>query len=79
EFDALYVEAGSLPPGPGRTAIYQKMARLVAAYAPFREMTHRKYNYMLQPWTLAWRKHPILHDSYKFVDIDLARKARDVD
>jgi len=33
----------------------------------------------LQPWTLAWRKHPILHDGYKYVDIDLARKARDVD
>jgi ABC-type transport system substrate-binding protein len=78
EFDALYVKAALLPPGPERTAIYQSMARLVAAYAPFKVMSHRKYNYMLQPWTLAWRKHPILHDSYKYVDIDLARRARDV-
>jgi ABC-type transport system substrate-binding protein len=77
EFDALYVKASLLPPGPERTAIYQQMARLVAAYAPFKVSSHRKYNYMLQPWTLAWRKHPILHDSYKFVDIDLARQAKD--
>jgi ABC-type transport system substrate-binding protein len=79
EFDALYAKAGSLPPGPERTAIYQNMARLVAAYAPFKLLSHRKYNYMLQPWTLAWRKHPILHEGYKYVDIDVARRAKDVD
>jgi oligopeptide transport system substrate-binding protein len=78
EFDALYERAGALPPGPERVAIYQKMERLIAAYAPFKLQVHRKYNYMLQPWTLGWRKHPILHEAYKYVDIDLDRRARDV-
>jgi peptide/nickel transport system substrate-binding protein len=76
EFDKLYEEAAALPPGPERTVIYQKMARIVAAYAPFKLIVHRKYNYMLQPWTLGWRKHPILHEGYRYVDIDLARRAR---
>jgi ABC-type transport system substrate-binding protein len=78
EFDALYERAGALPPGPERVAIYQKMERLIAAYAPFKLQVHRKYNYMLQPWTLGWRKHPILHEGYKYVDIDLVRRGRDV-
>ena len=76
EFDALYDKAGGLPPGPERTAIYQQMARLVAAYAPFKLFSHRKLNYMVQPWTLGWRKHPILMDGYKYVDVDLERRAR---
>ncbi len=77
EFDALYEKAGLTPPGPERNAIYQQMARLVAVYAPMKVLSHRKYNYMLQSWTSGWRKHPILHEGYKFVDIDVARRARD--
>jgi hypothetical protein len=32
---------------------------------------------MLQPWVLGWRKHPILHEGYRYVDIDLERRARE--
>jgi oligopeptide transport system substrate-binding protein len=78
EFDRLYEQAAALPPGPERTVIYQKMERVVAAYAPFKLIVHRKYNYMLQPWILGWRKHPILHEGYRYVDIDLQRRAKDV-
>jgi ABC-type transport system substrate-binding protein len=78
EFDALYERAGALPPGPERTAIYQQMARLVAAYAPMKLFSHRKLNYMVQPWTLGWRKHPILMDGYRYVDIDLERRRREL-
>jgi len=66
--------AGQTAPGPERTAIYEKMARLVAAYAPVKLHSHRKYNYMLQPWTLGWRQHPILLQGYRYVDIDLERR-----
>jgi len=75
EFDRLYEQAAALPPGPERSVIYQKMERLVAAYVPFKNMVHRKYNYMLKSWTLGWRKHPILHEGYRYVDVDMERKA----
>ena len=78
EYDRLYLEASALPPGPERVATYQRLARLVAAYAPLKPNVHRKYNYMLQPWVKAWRKHPMLHECYKYVDIDLDRRARDL-
>jgi len=76
EFDRLYEEAAGLPPGPERTVIYQKMERLIAAYAPFKNIVHRKYNYMLQPWTLGWRRHPIMHDQYRFINIDAEARAK---
>jgi ABC-type transport system substrate-binding protein len=78
DFDLLYERAAALPPSPERTAIYQNMARLVAAYAPFKLFSHRKYNYMLQPWLLGWRKHPFMQDGYRYVDIDLDRRAKEL-
>ncbi len=76
EFDRLYEQAAALPPGPERTVIYQKMERLIAAYAPFKLVVHRTYNYMLQPWTLGWRRHPIMHEGYRYADVDSDAKAR---
>lgn len=78
EFDALYEQAAALPPGPARTAIYDQMARLVAVYAPMKLHVHRTREQMVQPWVLGWRKHPILHENYKYVDIDLERRAREL-
>ena len=71
EYDRLYQEINRLPPGPERNVAFQKMARIVAAYAPMKLHVHRLYNYMLQPWVKAWRKHPILHQVFKYADIEM--------
>jgi ABC-type transport system substrate-binding protein len=76
EFDALYERAAALPPGPERTAIYQQMARLIAVYAPFKLHSHRKRNQMVQPWVLGWRRNTFLHEGYRYIDIDLERRAK---
>jgi ABC-type transport system substrate-binding protein len=76
EYDRLYEQAAALPPGPERTRIYQQMARLIIVYAPWKLHTHRLRNYITQPWLLGWRKHPILHEGYRYADIDLAVRAR---
>ena len=78
EYDALYEKAFNLPPGPERTAIYAQMTRIVAAYAPWLPMVHRKRNQLVQPWVIGWRKNYFLHDAYRYVDIDLERRARDL-
>ncbi len=76
EFDALYEKTTSMPPSPARTAIYDEMAKWVAVYAPMKLHVFRKREEMTQPWILGWRKHPILNEGYKYVDIDLDRRAR---
>jgi ABC-type transport system substrate-binding protein len=78
EFDAAYAKAGTLPPGPERQKLYDEMARLVAAYAPWKLHAYRKRNQLVQPWVLGWRKHPFLHDAYQYADIDLAVRAKDL-
>jgi ABC-type transport system substrate-binding protein len=75
-FDALYDEAATLPPGPERTAIYGKMSRLIAVYAPWKPNIHKKRDMMVQPWVLGWRKNHFLHEGYRYVDIDVAQRER---
>jgi len=76
EYDALYEKAFKLPPGPERTALYGQMTRIVAAYAPWLPLVHRKRNQLVQPWVIGWRKNYFLHDAYRYVDIDLEQRAR---
>jgi len=76
EFDELYERAAKLPPGPERVAIYQQMSRLVVAYAPWKMNVHRMRNQFVQPWILGWRRHPFLHEGFRYADIDLDKRAQ---
>lgn len=73
-FDELYEKAAAMPPSPERDKLYVDMKRLISAYAPWKMGTHRIYNYFRQPWLLGWRKHPVLHDTYRWADIDVAKR-----
>ena len=76
EFDQLYEKIAVMPPGPERIELFNRMARIVAVYAPWKLFSHRKRNQLVQPWILGWRKHPFMHESYKYVDIDLERRPK---
>ena len=78
EYDATYEKAVNLPPGPERTALYGKLARIVAAYAPWLPTVHRRRDQMVQPWVLGWKKNAFLLEGLRYADIDLARRARDM-
>jgi len=78
EFDQLYEKIAALPPGAEREEAFRQMGRMVSVYAPWKLLSHRKRNQLIQPWVLGWRKHPFLHEGYKFADIDLERRAKDV-
>ncbi len=78
EYDAIYEQAVNLPPGPERTALYGRLARIIAAYAPWLPMVHKRRNNLVQPWVLGWRRNYFLHEGYRYVDINLERRARDL-
>lgn len=78
EFDALYDRSVLLPPGPERTALYRDMARIVAAYVPWKPNVHRVRNQLIQPWILGYRRHPFLHEGLRWIDVDLDRRAREL-
>jgi ABC-type transport system substrate-binding protein len=71
EFDRLYEQAKRLPDGPERNAIYREMNRLFLVYAPWRLGVHRIYTDLSQPWTIGFRRHPVMRGWWKYIDIDL--------
>ena len=71
EFDRLYERAQILPHGTERTKLFQDMARLVAAYAPWRINTHRVNTDIWYPHVIGFRRPQIQTQNWwKYVDID---------
>lgn len=75
EFDRLYEQAKRLPDSPERNALYRDMTRYVIAYAPWKLGVHRVASTLVQPWIVGYRDHPILHATWKYLDVDLARRS----
>jgi ABC-type transport system substrate-binding protein len=76
-FDAIYEKAHTLPDGPERTKLYEDMARLVIAYAPWRINTNRIRTDMWYPQLFGYRRHPIMtYNFWQFVDIDPSKAPR---
>lgn len=72
QFNELYRQAAALPDSPQRNAIYAEMNRYVLAYAPWRLGTIRSYIHVMRPWVHGFKKHPMEHFSFKYLDIDVA-------
>ncbi len=70
-FDRLYEQARRMPDSPERTRLYQQMTKLFLAYAPWRLGVHRAQTHLNQPWLLNYMKHPIMHQGWKYFDVDL--------
>ena len=71
-YDAVFEKAEQLPHSPERTRLYQEMARLIVAYAPWKINTHRILTDMWYPYLIGFRRPLVQTQSWwKFVDIDL--------
>ena len=75
EFNRLYEQAKRLPDGPERNAIYREMNRLFLVYAPWRLGVHRIYTDLSHPWVVGFRRHPVMRQWWKYIDIDLPKYA----
>ena len=69
EYDRLYEQSIRMPESPERDRLYHDMTRLIEVYAPWRlgVLTYR--NMLVQPRVLGYRKHPILHNEWKYIDV----------
>ena len=72
EYDKLYEQSVRTPPGPARDKLYQDMARIIEAYAPWRLTISRYRNQLVSPRVQGYRKHPILHSHWQYIDIGTA-------
>jgi len=69
EYDALYEKSVQTPPGPERDRLYREMAKIIEAYAPWRLTISRYRNMLVQPRVQGYRKHPILHAQWQYLDV----------
>ena len=75
EYDEVYEKAERLPDSPERTKLYEEMARLMVAYAPWKLNTHRILTDLWYPYVIGYYR-PLIQGStfWRFVDIDLDRQ-----
>ena len=69
EFDRLYERTRRMPPGPARDELYREMTRVIEAYAPWRLTISRYRNMLVQPHVQGYRRHPILHAHWHYLDV----------
>jgi len=69
-FDALYVKAMALPLGPERDKVYEQMNRQFEADTAWALNTTRIRNWLVRPWVKGFKKHPILHAEWQYIDVD---------
>ena len=72
EYDEAYEAAEKLPHSPERTALYQKMTKIIVSYAPLKLNAHRILTDMWYPYVSGFRRPLVQTQSWwKYVDIDM--------
>jgi ABC-type transport system substrate-binding protein len=70
EFDARYEKSRLLPDGPERDRLYHEMTRLMEVHTVWIMGDSRYRNMLLQPYVVGYRKHPVLHTEWLYIDLD---------
>ena len=74
EYDKLYEQSVRLPDSPERNRLYREMAKIIETYAPWRLDISRYRNMLAQPRVLGFKKHPILHSEWQYIDVAMEKK-----
>ncbi|MFZ3321916.1 MAG: ABC transporter substrate-binding protein [Usitatibacter sp.] len=75
EYNRLYEKSHVMPDSPERTKLYQQMAKIVVAYAPWRINTNRILTDMWYPQVVGYRRPPINSDNFwMYIDIDTTKE-----
>jgi ABC-type transport system substrate-binding protein len=76
EFNQLYEKARTLPDGPERTKLFDRMTELVVAYAPYRMTYHLLEDNVRHPWVGTYVPHPIRSETWQYLDVDVGMRGR---
>ena len=74
EYDKLYEQAVKMPDSPERNRLYHEMAKVIETYAPWRLDISRYRNMLVQARVQGYKKHPILHQEWAYIDVAAEKK-----
>jgi ABC-type transport system substrate-binding protein len=66
-----------MPASPERDRLYHQMAKIIETYAPWHLNIARYRNMLAQRWVQGYRKHPILHSEWQYIDVATGTKTTD--
>jgi ABC-type transport system substrate-binding protein len=68
-FNERYEKARLLGESPERTRLFNEMAQLLHAYAPWVLLTHPISADLQQPWLKHYQRHPVEFTNWRYIDI----------
>ncbi len=74
DYDKMYLQSQAMPAGPERDVLFHKMARILELYGGVRIGYARYRNMVAQPKVIGFKKHPIFHTDWLYIDIDNSKK-----
>ncbi|MET0983614.1 MAG: ABC transporter substrate-binding protein [Telluria sp.] len=77
-YNERYEAARLLSDGPARQKLYFEMNQLIHAYNPWVPLTHAVSADIRHPWLKHYKRHPVEFTSWRYLDIDVAERARSV-
>ncbi|HEU4845165.1 MAG TPA: ABC transporter substrate-binding protein [Burkholderiaceae bacterium] len=69
-FNQRYERASALGDSPERTRLFDEMAQLLHAYAPWVLLTHPISADLQQPWLKHYKRHPVALTAWRYVDVE---------
>ncbi|MBL8309570.1 MAG: heme-binding protein [Burkholderiales bacterium] len=76
DMDERYDKVHAMRDGPTRQRLIGTMEDIVKFYAPWIAPWHDVQYYLEHPWVLGYKQHPIGHDAWEFMDIDMTKLAK---
>ncbi|MES2991082.1 MAG: ABC transporter substrate-binding protein [Pseudomonadota bacterium] len=76
EYNRLFQQMRVMPDGPERLKVITRMKEILVAYMPYKAHVHRIWTDLAQPWVVGYHRNLFVSDFWRYVDIDLAEKAR---
>lgn len=74
EYDKLYVKSKLMPDSPERNKLYREMTKIMERDTPWIMNDSRYRNTLLQPQVVGFKKHPILHADWIYIDLEKRTK-----
>jgi ABC-type transport system substrate-binding protein len=75
-YNIRYEQARALTDGPARQRLYFEMNQLIHAYNPWVPLTHAVSADIRHPWLKNYKRHPVAFTSWRYLDVDVAQRAR---
>ncbi|HEX4883051.1 MAG TPA: ABC transporter substrate-binding protein [Casimicrobiaceae bacterium] len=72
-FDAFYEKMLKLPDSPERNRLFLDMTRQMEVDGAWVFGTSRERNQLIWPWVKGYKKHPIMHSDFIYLDVEPRR------